>query len=120
VVVNGPAIFNYESTSNITSSQSNTTINITSIIDTVNSSSHSPEEKEMIKQILEYFQKEVTTKLLPGVVDNIKAKFKDWFPLASPFIQQGIGLLFQACLNLTAKKYEWTSNTRAVKERGFG
>lgn len=68
----------------------------TSIIDQVNSSEHSPEEKEMIKQILEIVRKEMATKPLPGILDNIKTKFKEYFPMATPYIQQAIGLSFQA------------------------
>jgi hypothetical protein len=99
VMVNGPVVFqslSYESTSHVTSSQIDKTINITSIIDQVNSNDYSPEEKEKIKQILELIQKEVPTKPLPGVMDSIKARFKEWLPIASPFIQQGISLYLKA------------------------
>lgn len=89
----------YNSSSNITSTQNisqvNSPFNITTIIDKVNSSDHSPEEKEMIRQILDLFQREFAKKPLPGILDELKAKFKDWFPIASPFIQQGIALYFQ-------------------------
>ena len=51
----------YQSSSTITSTHNishvDTTINITSIIDQVNASDHSPEEKEMIKQILDLLQR---------------------------------------------------------------
>ncbi len=74
---------------------SDQTISHRYIIDQVNSSPYSTEKKEKIKNILEELNKELNSKPLPDIFDNLKKKFKEYFPLASPFIQQIIGLHFQ-------------------------
>jgi len=78
-------------TSSHTFSRNTKIVNISSVIEQVSYSSHSTEEKEKIKSILEELNKGLDSKPLPGILDNLKEKFKDYFPLASPFIQQIIG-----------------------------
>lgn len=92
--VNGPIIaYNI----NISANESSTTtiIDITSIIEKVSSSSNSEVEKEKVKDLLIQLNTELPSKPIPNILENLKAKFKEYFPLASPYIQQVIASYLQ-------------------------
>jgi hypothetical protein len=72
-----------------------TIIDISPVIEQVFSSSHNTEEKEKVKDLLIQLNAEISSKPIPNILDSLKAKFKEYFVLASPYIQQVIALYLQ-------------------------
>jgi len=46
------------------------------------------EVSEKVKDSLIQLNAELSSKPIPKILENLKAKFKEYFPLASPYIQQ--------------------------------
>jgi hypothetical protein len=53
----------------------------------VDRSEHSSSDKEEIKKILREFTRDVHTKTLDIIISNLKEKFKQYFDVASPYLQ---------------------------------
>jgi hypothetical protein len=53
----------------------------------VDKSGHSSSDKEEIKNILREFTRDIHTKTLDIIIANLKEKFKQYFDVASPYLQ---------------------------------
>jgi hypothetical protein len=93
-IVNGPInAYNINISANETITT--TVIDISSIIEKVSLSSNSIVEKEKIKEILNQVNADLPSKPVPKIVENLKTKFKEYFQLASPYIQLVIASYLQ-------------------------
>ena len=57
------------------------------VLSEVDQSAHTSSEKEEIKKILSEFTSEIHTKTLDIIISNLKEKFKQYFDVASPYLQ---------------------------------
>jgi hypothetical protein len=61
--------------------------NLQKVTSEVDSSSHTPLEKEEIKKILMQFAKEIQSNPLDSVIAKLRDKFKSYLQVASPYLQ---------------------------------
>jgi Fic family protein len=61
--------------------------NLKKVLLQVDQSAHTSSEKEEIKKILSEFTSEIHTKTLDIIISNLKEKFKQYFDVASPYLQ---------------------------------
>jgi hypothetical protein len=86
IIVNGP-INAYNINISTTETITTTNIDISSIIEKVSSSSNTPVEKEKVRDLLNQLSAEISSRPIPSILENLKTKFKEYFPIASPYIQ---------------------------------
>lgn len=62
-------------------------LDLEKVIFEVDQSGHTSSEKEEIKKILREFTCDIHTKTLDMIISNLKEKFKQYFDIASPYLQ---------------------------------
>jgi hypothetical protein len=89
LILDRNSIANLLSTYQIDSSSSvdnSTNIDMHDIFIDINKSDNSPEQKEMIREILNTINKDIKTKPLPLILTSLGTNLKTCLPLATPFI----------------------------------